>query len=368
MKFTFILPHINISGGVRFIFELSNTLIDSGHEVNIVTPTIWRDKEIFSKGILSNISNIPRILKSLWEHKRNSSTLDWFDLKANCIKVPNLLAHNIPNANWIVATAFDTAYWVNSYSDKKGRKAYLILGYELWGDKEKIHRSWHFSMTRLACTSWLKEIVEKETGRPVSGVFFDGVNLKKFYPDYALLNKCKEPRWLRVGFVYRPYYAKGRYEAIRAFEIARYFYPKLKLVCFGGTSKPKEGELPDCAEFYYKASENELRRIYSSCGTWMIPTWNEAGGCVLIEAMACGCAVIATETNGNLDVLIPNKIALLSPVRDVQSMARNIISLLDDKKKMEDFGKAGLERAQDFTFDKIAAIILETIKRKASKN
>ena len=98
------------------------------------------------------------------------------------------------------------------------------------------------------------------------------INIKKFYPDNTLIKNCKEPRYHRVGFVYHSDSAKGRYEAIRAYEKARYFYPELKLVCFGA-SKPKEGELPDNTEFYFKASENELRRIYSSCGIWMIPTW-----------------------------------------------------------------------------------------------
>ena len=367
MKFTFILPHLDIAGGIRAIFELSNVFINLGHEVYIVSPVVLRDHYLFERGVFSSIKKIPRILKSHWEARKISSKPYWFPLKAKCLQVPNLLEYNIPDADWIFATAVHTAYWVNSYTKRKGRKAYLIAGYELWEGKEKVHRSWRFPMTRLACTSWLKELVEQETGQMVNGLYFDGINLKSFYPDNAILNKCKEPRWRRVGFVYRPYFAKGRYEVIRAYEIVRYFYPDLKLVCFG-THKPKEGELPEDTEFYLRASNDELRRIYSSCGIWMIPTWNEAGGCVLIEAMACGCAVVATETKGNLDVLVPNKTALLSPVRDVQSMARNIISLLDDKKKMEDFGKAGLERAKDFSFDKIAAIILETLKRKAFKN
>ena len=66
MRLTFILPHKNISGGIRFILELSNMLIDIGHEVNIVIPTVWRNRELFGKGVISKTSNIPRILKSLF--------------------------------------------------------------------------------------------------------------------------------------------------------------------------------------------------------------------------------------------------------------------------------------------------------------
>ncbi len=40
MKITFILPFLEMTGGVRVVFEYANKLHKKGHEVNIVYPLI----------------------------------------------------------------------------------------------------------------------------------------------------------------------------------------------------------------------------------------------------------------------------------------------------------------------------------------
>lgn len=42
----------------------------------------------------------------------------------------------MPNADYIIATAWPTAYDVAKLSDKKGKKYYFIQDFEVWDDKK----------------------------------------------------------------------------------------------------------------------------------------------------------------------------------------------------------------------------------------
>ena len=40
MKITFIIPSVELSGGIKAVFEFSNNLIELGHNVNIIYPIL----------------------------------------------------------------------------------------------------------------------------------------------------------------------------------------------------------------------------------------------------------------------------------------------------------------------------------------
>jgi len=84
----------------------------------------------------------------------------------------------------------------------------------------------------------------------------------------------------------------------------------------------------------------------------------EGLGNVLIEAMACGCAVISTDCpSGPSEILEGGTIAPLVPVGDSDAMANAIIQILSlpsDKGKL-------LNRARYFTLERAINKYLELI-------
>lgn len=67
---------------------------------------------------------------------------------------------------------------------------------------------------------------------------------------------------------------------------------------------------------------------------------------VLIEAAACGKAVITTDMPGCRDAIIPDKTGILIPPRDADILAESIQRLLADKNLCKEMGKAGRQLAE----------------------
>lgn len=66
---------------------------------------------------------------------------------------------------------------------------------------------------------------------------------------------------------------------------------------------------------------------------------------VVLEAMACGLPVVATDVGGLDELVVPGKTGLLVPPGRPVAMARALKALLVDPAKARDLGRAGRQRA-----------------------
>jgi len=109
---------------------------------------------------------------------------------------------------------------------------------------------------------------------------------------------------------------------------------------------------------------NEDRpRYYASCDVYCSPSiGNESFGIVLLEAMATGKPVVASDINGYRNVLEHKKQGLLVPARDTDAIAGAIVHLLKDPELRKQMGKAGRQKAQDYAWSKVASRIEDFYK------
>ena len=77
-----------------------------------------------------------------------------------------------------------------------------------------------------------------------------------------------------------------------------------------------------------------------------LPSYREGYPKILIEAAACGRAIVTTNVPGCRDAIESNVTGLLTPVRDAVLLAESISILLDNKKKCEKMGINGRRRAE----------------------
>lgn len=90
------------------------------------------------------------------------------------------------------------------------------------------------------------------------------------------------------------------------------------------------------------AIENtKLPSIYQSCKIFVFPSIvddsgdTEGFGLVMVEAMGCGCAVIASDLPVIHDTVIDGQTGLLTPQKNSPALAKKIISLLDDPEQCQ---------------------------------
>ena len=392
MKITFVLSSLGVRGGHRVVYEYANRLQERGHEVSIVYPIIPPfPVELLKQNGLKNSAlkffRTPNLLK-----ERN------WKINAKLIKVPTLspklkwmLERKIPDADIIIATDFGTVYSVAKLGEEKGEKFHFVQGYDIfecWNDemcwkrakeiekdqskfclamadidtkdlpfhktKKLVDNSFKRPLRKITISTWLKELLENKFGQKVEDVIINGVNFKAFYNENKTWNEKK-----KILAPYQTTRWKGSEDAIKAFKIVRKIFPNVQFVMFDII----DGEVPDWIEFHVNLSDEELRQLYCSCDIFISPNWI---GLDLpsMEAMACKCAVITTDTGGTFDCVIPGETALITPAREPEKLAERILYLLENEEKLKDLSDLGYRYIKQFTWekatDKLEKILLRT--------
>lgn len=349
MRITFLLPFIFLTGGIKAPLEYANHLCELGHQVIVIYPRRspylrWDPK---MQGAVKRITTIWRREMRYWVWRLlGQPELRWMKLMVPLIRVPALSANHIPSSDVVVAVDWTTARWLGDCDPSKGRQFYLIQHYETWsGPSDRVDATWQLPMGKIVVSSWLKDLAEKKFGQEVLGPLIPGVDSRCFYNDHKIYHI---PR--RVGMLYHDLAWKGVADGLRAFRIARQKHPDIQLVMYG--AERPETDLPDYVEFHFKLLGARLRKVYCSCDIWLCPSWMEGAGMPSMEAMACKCALVTTDVGAVRDYAVPEETALISPPRDPEALARNLIRLLDDEEELQRISLAGYKNIREFTWER----------------
>jgi glycosyltransferase involved in cell wall biosynthesis len=113
--------------------------------------------------------------------------------------------------------------------------------------------------------------------------------------------------------------------------------------------------------FLGRVPDDDLPLLYSLCDLFVFPSLYEGFGFPPLEAMACGKAVVCSNTS-SLPEVIGDAGVMVSPY-DVDGLADAIVALLQDPDRRAELGRRGIERAREFTWDKSARRLLEIYRR-----
>lgn len=92
--------------------------------------------------------------------------------------------------------------------------------------------------------------------------------------------------------------------------------------------------------------QEELPSLLSSVDIFVLPTLADNFPYTILEAMACGKAVVASCVGGVPEQVVDGETGFLVPSRDSSKLGEALIRLLSDPKKIMEFGKAGRYRAE----------------------
>jgi glycosyltransferase involved in cell wall biosynthesis len=122
-------------------------------------------------------------------------------------------------------------------------------------------------------------------------------------------------------------------------------------------------DLDDNICFLNHLCDEDLIREYAEASVFILPSKEESQGIVLVEAMATGTPVVATDAGGMPDVVEDNRNGFLVPVGDSRAMADRIGMLLKDTELRRSFGVEGKKMADQYLPDRIAGQHLELYRR-----
>jgi len=121
--------------------------------------------------------------------------------------------------------------------------------------------------------------------------------------------------------------------------------------------------ISDRVKFVGKLTDEELACLYNGSDFFVFPSLYEGFGLTVLEAMACGTPVIASQI-GPIKEVAQDTVHYFHPEREdelVQAMNR----FLTDQVVKEELRVRALNRARQFTWEKSAKILLEEFKKNA---
>jgi glycosyltransferase involved in cell wall biosynthesis len=109
----------------------------------------------------------------------------------------------------------------------------------------------------------------------------------------------------------------------------------------------------------------KLPDFYRSAHVFASPAYHEVGiANVYVEAMACGCPVVASTTGGAPEAVTDGKTGFLVPPRDAVATARAIDQLLADPSRRLEMSIAARQRVEEyFTIDRYISRVLAAYER-----
>jgi N-acetyl-alpha-D-glucosaminyl L-malate synthase BshA len=124
-----------------------------------------------------------------------------------------------------------------------------------------------------------------------------------------------------------------------------------------------------CDGVRFLGKQDAIEELLAVADVFLLPSETESFGLAALEAMACQVPVISTNTGGIPEINIHGITGLLSNVGDVQDMAKNVIYLLEDEKRLQQFRKNAYKQATRFRLEAILPRyesyyqkVLETVK------
>jgi len=211
----------------------------------------------------------------------------------------------------------------------------------------------------IAVSEAARQDVLQTFSRPIS-VVPNGVDLARFRRSTSAIPRAAvgPPNLLFVGR-FDP--RKGLPELLEACErlAARGIEFRLTLVGDGRLRRSLERRarrtLPGRVVFEGQVPHERLPAYYAAADLFCSPArGSESFGLVLLEAMALGVPVVATDIPGYRCVVTPDREGTLVPPRDAPALAEALASLLRDPARRSRMGEAGIATAARYGWDRIA--------------
>ena len=353
MRITFVSPTVNMAGGIRVVVVYAKALAGGGHVVRLVSPP--------PKGV-----PLRRKVKSFFsghgwpgDPPPPISYLDGSGVDHHVLdRWRPVTDGDVPDADVVIATWWETAQWVRDLPASKGAKLYLMQDYGGPGQPlERVVETWSYGLRIITISRFLEQLVHDHVLQEVE-VIPNAVDLDVFHA--PVRSKQARPT---VGFLYTTYREKGIPVCIEAIRLARQEVPELRVVAFGTVAPTPDMPLPEGTAYRCHASDAELPGIYTSCDAWLFPTRREGFGLPILEAMACRTPVIGTPA-GAAPELIGEGGGILVNLEDPVAMARAIVRVARmEEQEWRAMSDAGYRTAHRWTWADAVARLERLLER-----
>jgi phosphatidyl-myo-inositol alpha-mannosyltransferase len=349
-------PHPGgVNEHVRFTYEAMARL---GHDVWIITSKYGKERE--------NEGNIIR-LGTGWAFPTNGSigrvTLGWrFKQQARAVLDEqrfDILHFHEPFVPFLSPTVLQASRTVNiaTFHAFGGFSPSYWVGRRFAGDlASRLHG-------RIAVSGAARHFISRYFPGEYR-IIPNGVELDRF--ERAEPYEQLRDGVLNILFVGRLEERKGLIHLLKAYHRLRKRHVDARLLVVGAGPKLREYRryvglrgIRD-VEFLGRVTDEEKARYFASADVFCAPaTGQESFGIVLLEAMAAGVPIVASDIHGYKQVVQRGVQGLLVEPRKPRALAAALYTLALDPELRDRMGEAGRARAPEFSWERVTEQVID---------
>jgi glycosyltransferase involved in cell wall biosynthesis len=308
-----------MTGGIRVVAIYAKLLQDFGHDVLVVSPPGRR------RGFISSLLRKLR-LPGLPARPQPKSHLDGLGVPHKVLRSPRQIREgDVPDADVLIATWWETAEAIVPFAASKGRKVYFVQHHEVfdWIPRDRVAATYRSDMQKIVVARWLVKAIDDDGNRQGCTIVPNAVDRTLFFAPPR--GKNARPR---VGTLFSETDFKGFDIALATLDRVRAVLPGLEVVAFGELAPNKYRHRVDGIEMITQPRQETLRDIYASCDVWLCCSKSEGFNLMAMEAMACRTPVVSTRTGWPEEAIVDGVNGALTNVDDVEALASAVLKVL----------------------------------------
>jgi glycosyltransferase involved in cell wall biosynthesis len=363
MKITFVLEHADLAGGIRVVAIYAKRLKQRGHEVVVVSTPRRPLKLADAARSLLRSGHLPRRYP-----KNGPSHIDAAGVTHHVTRRYGPVTDaDVPDADVIVATWWETAEWVAALSPAKGAKAYLIQHHESTFEgqpADRVAATWRSPLHKIVISQWLKELAVDTYGDADVSHVPNSVDTDQFHAPPR--GRQTAPT---VGMLYSTTPFKGCALSLKAIEMVSKSIPDIRLVTFGSFKLEPQLPLPARARYTYCPPQDAIRDEYARCDVWLCGSRSEGFHLAPLEAMACRCPVVSTRVGGPMDTVREGVNGYLVDIDDVAALADRLCDVLKlPEQQWRAMSDAAYDTATRYTWDDATTLFEAALQKAIEKS
>ncbi len=204
----------------------------------------------------------------------------------------------------------------------------------------------------------LKELALYSNPKQKIEIIYNGIDTNKFYPTEK--NNSKKEFIVTPG-ASRITDRKGLQYLIKAIAelVSQYPQIKLKIMGEGNARKYLEEQVAQLniatqVKFLGRIPRDKTAKYYQEASVFVLPSLNEGMSNAMLEALASGLPIIATDTGGTQELVEDKKNGYIIKMKNSQDIVQKIERLINSSKLREKMGQISRQKALNMSWSKIA--------------
>jgi L-malate glycosyltransferase len=198
------------------------------------------------------------------------------------------------------------------------------------------------------------------------GIIHNGIDIEEFFPDHSKT----DPNHFNIICVSRVTPRKGIRFLVQAFKILEARYAHIRMIIAGDGNEKKSLEqlvrglgLEDKIVFLGAVPHEKVVEYYQKSNVFVLPSLNEGMSNTMLEALACGLPMVATDTGGTKELITDRKNGLIVKMQDPDDLAEKIEQIILDRELEKQMGIESRILAEQLSWGKVAGEYLDLYEK-----